>query len=275
MKRPFNNPIRTNRLQLPLGTMFWHEAGKGRPLVLLHGSWQDSTQWRPILSQLAADYHCVAPDLLGFGESSSTRGPCSIAVEVESIHGLLTTLRLGPCVLVAHSLGAWVAVQYALRYPDQVQGLVVVEPEGVIPEDSRGRWWRDRALVTPLSPLTWWLGLLERLGQGSRIKALRQRQQLLQQAPTACRLLFQRRAREIKGELVQGRLSDLTLPVVVVESDQATAMAHGLTLAFLKALPTAGHRCLPGDVTSLGLAPETLVTEIQQLIRQTPTVRPN
>lgn len=47
MKSSHDVVIRTGRMKLPSGTLFWHEAGKGDTLIFLHGSWCDSTQWLP------------------------------------------------------------------------------------------------------------------------------------------------------------------------------------------------------------------------------------
>ncbi len=231
-------------------------------MVLLHGTWADSTQWLPGIHHLAANYHCVAPDLLGFGESSAASVPYAIAVEVESLHGLLTALRLGRCLLVGHSLGAWVAVQYALGYPDQVQGLVILEPEGVVPVGGQGRWRCDRALTSPLSPLNWGIRGVGGLHY-PRLKALRQRQRQWDRAPAARRLLFQRRSAELRSELVQDQLADLQSPVVVLDPGHDQDMAPQRTQAFLKAAPQAYHQ--PRAENTL---PEAIAAGLHRLTKE-------
>ncbi|TVP67676.1 MAG: alpha/beta fold hydrolase [Leptolyngbya sp. LCM1.Bin17] len=262
MPPPADRPIRTSRLKLPLGTIFWHEVGQGQPVVLLHGTWADSTQWLPVIHRLGANYHCIAPDLLGFGESSAASVPYAIAVEVESLHSLLAALRLGRCLLVGHSLGAWVAVQYALGYPDQVQGVVILEPEGVEPGGGQGRWRCDRALTSPLSPFNWGIRGLSWLHY-PRLKALRQRQRQWDQAPAARRLLFQRRSAELRSELVQDQLADLQPPVVVLDPGQEQDLAPQRTQAFLKAAPQAHHQPRAGNTL-----PEAIAVGLHMLTKE-------
>lgn len=202
MKSSHDVVIRTGRMKLPSGTLFWHEAGKGDTLIFLHGSWCDSTQWLPLIQTLGADYHCLAPDLLGFGESS--RAPLhSVALEVEALAGWLQALRIKRCVLVGHSLGAWVALRYSLQYPDQVKNLVLIEPEGLTNQASHHRL--DRWLTASLSPLPPILALsplLSRAGLGATLKTWKQRRQVLKKSPAACQILFRRRASAIAAERV-------------------------------------------------------------------------
>jgi pimeloyl-ACP methyl ester carboxylesterase len=158
MKSSYEVVMRTGRLKVPSGTLFWHEAGRGETLVFLHGSWHDSSQWLPVMQALATEYHGLVPDLIGFGESVSTATTHSVDLEVEALHTLLQALRISRCVLVGHSLGAWVALRYAQRYPDQVRGVAVVEPEGADASRSSGMML---GLVQPVPAAATPLGLEE------------------------------------------------------------------------------------------------------------------
>lgn len=270
MPLPAELPLRTGRMKLPLGSMFWQEAGqpRGETVVFLHGSWVDSAQWLPVMQQLAIAHHCLAPDLLGFGESlRADKTPYSIALQVESLHGLLSALRISRCRLVAHSLGAWVAGQYALTYPDQVQSLAVIAPEGVTNADLRGRWRRDRWLVTPWSPLPL---VLPWLGKSPWAKSLRDRRHCLRQSPAACKILFQRRAAAIHGELLQPRLGQITAPALVVESVAADPLTHRLTDAWSRLLPAAQYAEVSPSDNPLGVDPEEFTAALRQLIASKP-----
>ncbi|WP_017298175.1 alpha/beta fold hydrolase [Nodosilinea nodulosa] len=251
-------PLRTGRIKLPPGTMFWHEGGKSQAetVVFLHGSWHDSTQWLPLMQRLAPGYHCLAPDLLGFGESwPQGKTTYSVALQVEALHSLLSALRIHRCRLVAHSLGAWVAAQYALTYPDRVQSLAVLAPEGVSDRALRGRWRRDRWLVAPWSPLPL---VLPWLGKGPWARALRDRRRCLRQHSAACQMLFRRRAAAINGELLQGellqqRLEMLGWPILALESAAADPTAHRLTQAWLRLLSNSQHQTISPADTPLGV----------------------
>ncbi|MBE9111352.1 alpha/beta fold hydrolase [Nodosilinea sp. LEGE 07298] len=275
MPLPTDIPIRTSRIKLPLGSLFWHEGGKpqSETVVFLHGSWHDSTQWLPLMRHLAPRYHCLAPDLLGFGESwqeGKSPSPYSVALQVEVLHSLLSALRIQRLRLVADSLGAWVAGQYALTYPDQVQSLAVLAPEGVRDRELRGRWRRDRWLVAPWSPLPL---ILPWLGKAPWVKALRDRRRCLRQSPAACQILFQRRTAAVEGELLQQGLGKLWLPTLVLESAAADPVAHRLTQAWLRLLPNPQHHPLPPADSPLGIDTAACAAALERMATANPPLQ--
>lgn len=259
-------PLRTGRMKLPPGNVFWHEGGnpQGETVVFLHGSWHDSTQWLPVMQRLAPSYHGLIPDLMGFGESwRASKTPYSVALQVEVLHGLLSALRIRHCRLVAHSLGAWVAAQYALTYPDQVQSLAVLAPEGVSDRGLRGRWRRDRWLVAPWSPLPL---VLPWLGNGSWAKSLRDRRRCLRHHPAACQMLFRRRAAAIGGELLHQNLGNLGMPTLVLESAAADPTTHQLTQAWLHLLSNPLHQELSPADTSLDVNEQDCAIALEKFL---------
>lgn len=260
MKRS-KDSIRTGRLKLSTGTLFWHEVGQGQTVVFLHGNWQEGTQWLPLFPALGDDFHCLAPDLLGFGESSGERGTAySIQLQVESLAAFLQALRISRCCLVGHQLGAWVAAQFALQYPDQVQSLVLIEPEGLTPTLDRRRWGRHRQVARRFSPFVASLRvvapLIKLLGGQAWLQQVFTLRRQLQQFPAACRILFQRKAAEINAELVQDQVARLTLPVHLLEPDPQTPLHEAFSKALIRALPAASLTTLPQDNTPWGMALE-------------------
>jgi len=105
------------------------EQGSGEPVVLLHCSGSSSAQWRTLAAKLAARYHVIAPDLLGYGGSApwSGRGEFCLAQEAALVRSLLG--RLGePAHLVGHSYGGAVALHVARTRPELLKSLALVEP---------------------------------------------------------------------------------------------------------------------------------------------------
>lgn len=243
-------PIRNLRRQLKHGQLFWREVGRGHTVIFLHGSWHDGDQWSDVLSQLGSTYHCLAPDLIGFGESGrlSDRTAYSIAMQVNTLAELLVSLRLGPVTLVGHSLGAWVAACYALQYPDQVTGLCVLEPEGLVYEPQR--WQRERWWASPLGGL--WLSITKpfarKSASGRRPSWLQNHhlRQRLKHHPAACRLLFQRRRSELEPEIIGNQLAALPMPMIVLQGEDAGELSQRLTQTFIMAAPNAVVKGLPG-----------------------------
>ena len=216
---------RTARIKLSAGKMFWREAGDDRlPVVIfLHGSWYDSTQWENSLGILSKHFHCLAIDLLGFGNSTAIQTPNSIEMEVDCLHEFLTALKLHPVYLVGHSLGAWIAVSYTLKYPDLVRGVVAISPEGF----SGADWKQYNRLTKWLLTYPWLLSLwrnglkvIVSVSDGAYSLAKSQAYwNYFNKFPTTRKLLFQRSSKEIRRELVADRLAQFRSPLLVLQSD--------------------------------------------------------
>lgn len=225
-------PLRNARLKLPLGQLFWREVGHGPTLVFLHGSWHEGSQWLSVIDHLCTDYHCLAPDLLGFGNSEKPKTHYSIELEMECLAEYLESLHLRQVYLIGHSLGAWVATSYALKYQHQVQGLILLEPEGIALDPHANRWLPWLLAQPPI--LAWLLQALRPIAQGAGwrqgIDRLLQLRQKLLQSPTACQILFQRRRAEIKAEHLQERLSWLKVPTLILTGERDTASQPAITV---------------------------------------------
>jgi pimeloyl-ACP methyl ester carboxylesterase len=262
-------PIRNLRLRLSQGQLFWREVGRGQAIVFLHGSWCDGNQWLSLLPLLGGRYHCLAPDLMGWGESSRLKPSAySIELEVDALAELLKGLRLTSVCLVGHSLGAWVATRYALKYPDQVHGLVVLEPEGFALPELKDRWRNCRWLLNPLVGLWLWASqpVMARLGQQTTwLRSHHQRQQLLRYT-AACRLLFRRRRAALQAEQLTSPLDTLTTPLLILQSDQASPTSQLLSRAYAIATPQASLKTLPAADDLSAPEPNALAAEIDHFI---------
>ena len=267
-----NLPLRNSRIRLSQGTIFWREIGhRGPILIFLHGSWETSSQWLPLLERLGAGFHCFAVDLLGFGDSERSTAHCSIALEAECLGEYLSALNLQQVYLIGHSLGSWVAASYALKHLQQVQGLVLLAPEGVRVEGMEGRWRWSRWLVGRLQLVPWLLRVLyplaRLLGWGEGMVRSQRLRRKLQQSPMACKLLFQRRRAEIQSELLQERLGDLKRPVLILQGGQDTAAASMLSQTYAGLLPQADLKILAeGDGNLPQTLPDELAKQIQDFV---------
>src|SRR5438067_5895165 len=102
-------------------------AGKGDPVVLLHGYAQTSHMWLPLIARLADKHTVIAPDLRGFGQSSAPPGGFTKAAMAQDIHALMKSLRYDRIRLVGHDIGLMVAYAYAAQYSNEVDRLVLME----------------------------------------------------------------------------------------------------------------------------------------------------
>ncbi|MEM9035092.1 MAG: haloalkane dehalogenase [Actinomycetota bacterium] len=112
--------------------MAYHERGEGDPVVFLHGNPTSSYLWRNIIPHVADRARCIAPDLIGQGDSDKLddTGPDSYRF-VEHRHyldGLLDQLDLGDRVtLVIHDWGSALGFDWANRHRDRVAGIAFME----------------------------------------------------------------------------------------------------------------------------------------------------
>ncbi len=130
---PFSTAPLTKSYLTVLGKqMAFHEAGEGDPIVFLHGNPTSSYLWRNIIPHLSADYRCIAPDLIGQGDSDKLddAGPESYRFvhHREYLDGLLDQLDLGQAItLVVHDWGSALGFDWANRHPDRIKGIVYME----------------------------------------------------------------------------------------------------------------------------------------------------
>jgi pimeloyl-ACP methyl ester carboxylesterase len=105
------------------------------PLVLVHGGRDHCRNWDWVAADLARDYHVIAPDLRGHGDSAwSPDGNYSMSAFVYDLSQLIHQQKLAPVTLVAHSLGGNIALRYAGIYPNKVKKLVAIEGLGPSPK---------------------------------------------------------------------------------------------------------------------------------------------
>ncbi len=101
------------------------------PLILLHGGRDHCRNWDWVAAALRGDYHIIAPDLRGHGDSAwSASGHYTMASYIYDLAQLIHQQELAPVSIVAHSLGGNIALRYAGIYPEAVHRLVVIEGLG-------------------------------------------------------------------------------------------------------------------------------------------------
>jgi pimeloyl-ACP methyl ester carboxylesterase len=111
-------------------SLYARVMGTGKPTVVFEsGLGDDLDSWNLVQPAIARLTCTVAYDRAGLGESQPSPGPRNISSMVEELHALLSRAKLTPpYLIVAHSLGGFIARMFTHRYPDQVCGLVLVDP---------------------------------------------------------------------------------------------------------------------------------------------------
>jgi pimeloyl-ACP methyl ester carboxylesterase len=107
----------------------WIESGTGTPTaVLIAGRNDTALSWGPVLAGLAGRAHAVAYDRAGLGDSDRDNHILSAERSVADLSRLIDALGGGPCLVAGHSYGCLLALLLAATRPDQLSGLVLVDP---------------------------------------------------------------------------------------------------------------------------------------------------
>jgi len=129
-----------------------YQLGAGNPAIVFEsGLGASCLSWRIVQSQLAASMATYSYDRAGFGWSSPDRsGRCLLERRAEDLHTLLRALDVPkPYVLVAHSFGAYIVSFHAHHHPEEIAGIVLVDP--LTPEEwvnpTAAQRWRLRRVA--------------------------------------------------------------------------------------------------------------------------------
>ncbi len=106
-------------------------------LLFLHYFGGSSQSWTEVIEKLSADYHCVAPDLRGFGASHEAAESFAVADYADDAADLIRVLSLENYIFAGHSMGGKIALALAARNPPGLQSLVLFAPSPPTPEPMK------------------------------------------------------------------------------------------------------------------------------------------
>jgi haloalkane dehalogenase len=126
------DPYPRRRVQVKDAAMAYVEVGEGGPIVFLHGNPTSSYLWRNVIPHVQHLGRCIAPDLIGMGESDKLPDPrpgtYSFATHADYLDEFLARMELtGPVTLVLHDWGSGLGFDWASRHPDAVRGIAFTE----------------------------------------------------------------------------------------------------------------------------------------------------
>ncbi len=117
------------------------ESGKGkdRHILFIHGLGSAADRWMKIPDELSSDFHSVAIDLPGFGESDK---PANIDYTIDQFRQFIMSFQKeisiddGQTSLVGHSLGGYIASEIAIQNQNQVRQLVLIDSSGMLTQTT-------------------------------------------------------------------------------------------------------------------------------------------
>ena len=123
----------------------YSSAGNGTAIILLHGFLEDRTMWDPFIEELSKQHQVVTMDLLGHGETGSLGSVHSMDDMAEAVKTVLKELNIKKSIILGHSMGGYVALAFAEKYPDEMIGLCLMN--STAQADSKDKKInRDRAV---------------------------------------------------------------------------------------------------------------------------------
>lgn len=233
------------------GTVGLEDAGAGTPVLLLHGFPHDRTLWEAQLAAPAAGARFVAPDLPGFGESTSVDVP-SLDAWADWCIALCDTLELEQVVVGGLSMGGYLALALWRRHPDRIRGLILADTKaGADSDEAKGK----RVEMQTLALAQGAGAIAEKMITGMVGKTSRESR------PTAVAFLDAMMRRATVGAIVDAldamrtradstaTLATITIPTLIIcgEEDALTpvkeseALRAGIPDSQLAIIPRAGH----------------------------------
>jgi 3-oxoadipate enol-lactonase len=222
----------------------------GEPLLLLHGWGGGASHWRRVWTALATRYRCIAPDLPGWGDSEKPKVPYTFEWYADWLADLLETLDASPAFVAGHSMGGSIALQLALRHPDRVRKLALLNP---VVRGSDGIKKESRILSKPIlrnlgfffAHRRWFLRFLTR-NFTERIGGLEESDMMLVARGTYKSMI--RSLEALKNVDFTGSLASVRIPTLVIGSDtdreippEQSTLASGIPGSRLEILKGAGH----------------------------------
>ncbi len=250
------------------------EAGSGPPLVFIHGLGGAGSDWEHQLPFFAQRYRVIAPDLRGFGATPLGRGLPSIRRFAGDVEALLEQLGIKRCLLVGHSMGGAVALQFALNCPDVVQRLVIAnsvptfQPQSLRHYLEFGYRWLVMGLLGPAR--------LARIGAWRMFPnddQADEREKSIARGERNSRRAYLGALAALGRWSVIARLHELTMPTLVVGSEH-DYFTHEETVMFAHALPYGRLHIVEGAHHSLPAEhPEIFNPLVQRFFSQRPPGR--
>lgn len=109
----------------------YQEKGTGTPLLLLHGFTSSTYSWKDVFEPLSQRFRVIAVDLKGFGYSGKPDGDYSRSGQAMLIVHLLDYLKIDQAWLCGNSMGGEIALNVAVKSPQRVAGLILIDSGGV------------------------------------------------------------------------------------------------------------------------------------------------
>ena len=120
-------PFRSNYFELDGHKMHYLDEGQGHPVLMLHGNPTWSFYYRNLVKKLSADYRCIVPDHIGCGFSDKPQDyDYTVSTHINNVAKLVSKLNIEKMNLVVHDWGGAIGMGLAVRRPDLINKIVIM-----------------------------------------------------------------------------------------------------------------------------------------------------
>ncbi len=225
------------QVQLNDFSMHYVEQGTGsEPIIFVHGFISSQVWWQPAFKRLPANFHAYAIDLRASGQSQQIETGHTLEQYANDLHQFIEQVGLQKCILVGHSMGGGVAMQYALTHQDRLKALVLVDPMAAfgtdIPPDITA--WINAQQGNPEGIRQIILGAFAVPPTGPYME------QLVEDAVRWEKPIYLGTMDDMARFSISERLAEITVPTLVTWSDKDTVVPFAGIVDIFTRIPGCG-----------------------------------
>ncbi len=210
--------MRHHQISFLKGNIHCVSEGKGRCIVLLHGFLGSVEVWKHVIPILSKSFKVIAIDLPGHGKSDCFGYAHSMELMADAVHQVLKYFKIKKCVMIGHSMGGYVSLAFAQKYPEMLKGLCLFHSTAY-PDSEEKKKDRNRAIkIVKNNPSLFIRPMIKNLFSKKNIKYLKEEIQL------ATRVALQTPVQGIIAALIGMRdrpsyiriLKESTFPIMMI-----------------------------------------------------------
>lgn len=125
--------------------IYYKIEGNGKTIVLLHGFPFSLNLWDDLSRELSNEFKVLTIDLPGFGDSECLSEVHSMSLMAQVIKAALDINNISKCILLGHSMGGYVTLEFADKYPEMLKGFGLIHSHA-LPDTKEGKENRNRVI---------------------------------------------------------------------------------------------------------------------------------
>lgn len=255
--------LTTLQLSEPYGTLSYRDTGAGRPIVLIHGVGMQSAAWAPQIKALSKTHRVIALDMPGHGGSALLERDAQLPDFVDWLQAALSALELEHVSLAGHSMGALIAMGYAVTYPGNLDRVALLNgvycrtPEARVAVEDRAKQIHDGGFDLE-TPLARWFGHTS-VEQAARKKVSGWLSEVNLHGYATAYDAFAR-----GDQTYADRLGEITCPLLAMTGSGDLNSTPAMSRAIAAAVPVGRALEIEGHRHMVNLTAENLVNESLQ-----------